>query len=385
MAFNDQRQEYVTREYYDKKAKGQVHKDDILITSTGTGTLGRTSIWYKDEPAFNVPENSFLRGPIGVNPYFVAAFLSTKYGTLQLFQNQRGSSGQLHLYPVDIRRIVIPKFLFDYQNEIGDYLIKAFELEEQSKFLYRQAETLFAQELQLDRLRLSYKKWYTANFKEVVESGRCDGEYYQMKYKDLFNYLNCFHCKTLNTIGCFCSGSLISDRYYTQSANRAYIRIKELSLNRPIERNSVVFIDDNFVAHNETTVKTNDFVFATIGNTIGKVNVITEDYNNSFISNNTSRYRLNEVDNDVFYYELLFRSPIVQLQIEREYTQTGQPKISNQSLERIIIPIIDIEKRKKVSDYVKQSNHSFMESKSLLAQAKQRVEELIEQEVNKYK
>ena len=47
LGFNETRQEYVTNEYFEKRPRGRVIKDDIIITSTGTGTLGRTSIWYK--------------------------------------------------------------------------------------------------------------------------------------------------------------------------------------------------------------------------------------------------------------------------------------------------------------------------------------------------
>ena len=190
--------------------------------------------------------------------------------------------------------------------------------------------------------------------------------------------MNHFKCIKLKTVGRFYNGSLISDTLYRKKAKRAYIRIKELSFNYPINKDAVIYIDDNFVPQKETIVRTNDYVFATIGNTIGKVNVITEEFDGSFISNNTSMFRFNSPQEELFYYELLFRNFIVQCQIEREYTQTGQPKITNISLGNIVIPVLPTSKRKEISDLVSQSYSCFHKSKLQLDLAKQQIELLID-------
>ena len=50
---------------------------------------------------------------------------------------------------------------------------------------------------------------------------------------------------------------------------------------------------------------------------------------------------------------------------------------------KFIVPIIDEDMMLKIGDLVRNSLTSLIQSKKLLAQAKQRVEELIEQEANK--
>jgi restriction endonuclease S subunit len=162
---------------------------------------------------------------------------------------------------------------------------------------------------------------------------------------------------------------------YVGKSKRAYIRIKELSFNQPISDNDVIFIDDRFIAANETTVNTNDFVFATIGNTIGKVNFIPEYYDGSFISNNTSRFRLYKNKTEYhFFYELLFRSVAVQEQIQRAFTQTAQPKIGNESLENIIIPVVEEERQRRIAALINKSFALRGESGRLLNEAKELVE-----------
>jgi hypothetical protein len=186
LGFNDTRQEYVTDSFYNKKTRGQVLKDDILFTCTGTGTLGRTSIWYKDTKAFNVPENSFLRDPINVDPYLIAAYFNTSYGREQLFQHQRGSSGQLHLYPVDIRRMIVPECLFPFQKEIGDYLRKAFILQDESSRLYKKATAFLEKELSIDNSDLDDSpNKYISSFNDVILGKRLDPEFYNPRAKTI--------------------------------------------------------------------------------------------------------------------------------------------------------------------------------------------------------
>ena len=84
MNFNETRQEFVSESFFDKNNRGKVEKDDVLITSTGIGTLGRTSIWFKNDRAFCDGHITILRNGT-TDPYFITAFLNSKYG-LNLLQ-----------------------------------------------------------------------------------------------------------------------------------------------------------------------------------------------------------------------------------------------------------------------------------------------------------
>lgn len=382
LSFGDQRQEFVTEDYYSKKTKGQVHKDDILITSTGTGTLGRTSIWYKDSKAFNVPENSFLRSPLNVNPYFIATFLSTKYGVLQLFQNQRGSSGQLHLYPVDIKRVVIPSFLLDYQNEIGDTVKKAFVLEEESKSLYYQAEELLAKELQLDQLELPNKKWYTAKYYEVVGNGRCDGEYYQPKYKQLMQHLARFECKTLGSLCVFTKGIEIGSSAYKEQG-KLFVRVSNISENGIQTGNSDKHLSDIDYQRLKPYQIENGDILCTKDGTIAMCYVIDNDVEGIF-SSGIVKLSLND-DVPAEYLTIVINSIFGKMQANRDCSGALITHWKIGDMKKMLIPIISDNKMIEIADLVSRSKEAKQESKKLLAQAKSRIEELIEQEANKYK
>lgn len=152
-----------------------------------------------------------------------------------------------------------------------------------------------------------------------IKTGRLNAEYYQNKYDIIENIIKDYrkgYCKLIN-IGFFTNGSFIPEHFYIEQAKRAYIRIKELSLDSPINIKECIYINDNFKNSNETIVKENDFVIATIGNTIGKINLIPKELDGSFISNNTSRFRLMDKNVNPNFLELLLRSDIVQEQIQR--------------------------------------------------------------------
>ena len=211
-----------------------------------------------------------------------------------------------------------------------------------------------------------------------------DSEYYQSKCDLMETKIKDYkggYCK-LQDIGFFTNGSFIPENLYTQHAKRAYIRIKELSFNAPIRIQECIYIDDNFEATNETMVKQNDFVIATIGNTIGKINLIPKELNGSFISNNTSRFRLTDTSIIPEFLELLLRNFVVQEQIQREFTQTAQPKISNTSLENILIPKINPATQEQIALKIQKSFTLRAKSKDLLQNAKFKIEQMIENNPN---
>ena len=298
------------------------------------------------------------------------------------------------LYPAildsDIYGCKIPIFPMSFQLEIQKLVKDSHKALESSKALYKEAENLLYESLGLDSKnplqsilnnQNQIPNYTIKTLKEsFLQTGRLDSECYQGKYEDMESFIKNYssgYCK-LADIGEFINGSFISESFYAQKAQRAYIRIKELSLNAPIKIDECIYIEDDFVASNETIVKENDFVIATIGNTIGKVNIIPKELNGSFISNNTSRFRLTSKDYIPLFVELLLRSMLVQKQIQRNFTQTAQPKISNASLENIIIPKIDSTTQEHIASYIQESFASKRESKALLEQAKQKVESAIE-------
>jgi len=184
LSFNTVRQEYVTEHFRLKNPKGSVIKDDVLITSTVVGTLGRTSVWPYKHEAYCDGHITILRDA-RVSPYLVALYLSTQYGLLQIDKNIRGSSGQIEIYPYDIGKILIPNILINHQQEIEELVVRAFEDSIKSEEQLRIGQKLLESELGLDKLNFDKPIAYSANFSELELSRRFDSEHYYPAFDNL--------------------------------------------------------------------------------------------------------------------------------------------------------------------------------------------------------
>ena len=120
-------------------ARGLLRKDDILITSTGEGTIGRVDIYPYHEFAIADGEITILRLLPGVNPAFVLELLRSEYGQIRMLRHVSGSTGQTHLMPEYVRDMDIPVLAPDLQQSIVECMAEARAA---SEGLATRAETL---------------------------------------------------------------------------------------------------------------------------------------------------------------------------------------------------------------------------------------------------
>ncbi len=316
-----------------------------------------------------------------INPYFVYSFLKTKFFTTKMMRENTAT-----MYPAitdhDVLNVKIPLFSQTFQLQIEKLVKQAHHKLDTSKTLYREAEALLLEEVGLKDFTPSQEKVSVKNFSESFgTSGRLDAEYYQPKYEELEKKIKSYSngYLKLGEISKISNGSLIDKEYYVEDSKRAYIRIKELSKSGFINQEQIIYIDDKFIHTNETIVQENEFIIATIGDTIGKSNRIPKELNHSFISNNTSKLCLLGNTFNPLFFEVLLHSLLFQEQINKYKTQTGQPKIRNEDIENFILPIIKKETQTQTAKKIEQSFALKKESERLLEVAKQAVEVAIEE------
>ena len=76
---------------------------------------------------------------------------------------------------------------------------------------------------------------------------------------------------------------------------------------------------------------------------------------------------------------LVLNSPVVQMQAERDSNGAIIPHWKPSEIENVIVPVLDIDKQKELSEMVQKSFTLRRQSKQLLEYAKQTVEMAIEQ------
>lgn len=93
----------------------ELQRGDILISSIGFGSIGKVQVFDKPGLYGTVSEVTVIRQK-ELNPYYIAAFLRSRFGQMLIERHITGATGQLHLYAKDVAKIVIPILAPDAQT-----------------------------------------------------------------------------------------------------------------------------------------------------------------------------------------------------------------------------------------------------------------------------
>lgn len=126
---------YITKEAHEKAKETKIKEGDILLVITGA-TIGKVTVVPKYLKEGNIC-GDILKVTLRekVSPYYVAAFLSSKYGQIQIFKHICGSTN-MHLDPEGIKSIIIT--IHPNQKEIGRKLEQIEDTLERTNELLRE-------------------------------------------------------------------------------------------------------------------------------------------------------------------------------------------------------------------------------------------------------
>ena len=267
-------------------------------------------------------------------------------------------------------KIPLPPLAIQTQiaNRLKSSKFQALSLEKEAKEILNKAK------IDVETLLLSAGVTLAFSFEAFIQT------HYFDKIAKIWNERE-YSVVRLGEVGIMQNGSLISEKLYTYKKGRAYIRIKDLSFKEDISLNSAVFIDESFKPTNEVRVKENDIVFATIGATIGKANLVTQELAGSFISNNTSKFSIfNQLAYPAFC-TYIFQSNFFQEFIKQNTTITAQPKITNKCILNLKIPLPPLTEQERIAKEISQRKAQAkalkQEAKESLESAKKEVEHII--------
>jgi restriction endonuclease S subunit len=201
LEFSGVRQEYVTKDFYDSAVKGPIGTNDFAVTSTGVGTLGRVFCNISGGEYFADGHITILKAKPGVDICLLAAVLQSRIGQVQFERWQRGSSGQIEIYPEDICNILIPKLPAKTQLQISALWRAAVESVKNSSLFYPQAEQELLERLGWQKIKQSADElFFVEGISEITKRGRADPEHFQPKYLRLLQQLEKVGASTLGSL-----------------------------------------------------------------------------------------------------------------------------------------------------------------------------------------
>lgn len=93
-----------------------LERRDVVISSIGFGSIGKVQVFDKDGRFGTVSEVTVVRQS-DLNPYYLAAYLRSELGQLQIDRYITGATGQLHLYPKDVEKFFVPVLADEVQEQ----------------------------------------------------------------------------------------------------------------------------------------------------------------------------------------------------------------------------------------------------------------------------
>ncbi len=348
---------------------------DVLFNRTNSYEwVGRTGVYYKanehEEKVFASYLVRLIPNPEQVLPEYLTAFLNTTNGIRQIKARARQSINQTNVNPEEVKEMEIPLLSKKLQIAIQSNYHSAYADLIASQNVYNSAEELLNIYLGISSFTNNGFSVKTLS-NSFLQSGRLDAEYYQYKYDYIQDIIKRYPNKTLKELATISTGEFIGEKYYG-NVGIDYIRGTDIT-NLVVDNSNAVKVNINLSCLK--TISYDDLAFAMIGS-VGNVSI----YKSStvgLVSNNLGT--ISPFNKTLSNYILLFLSSnIGQMLFEKYQTRTAQPKIRKEDVENFLIPLIDDEKIKSISDKLEESFRLRKESKQLLDNAIKAVEMAIE-------
>ena len=354
--------------------RSHFREGDVLLSIVGT--IGSLSVVPKGiGEATGSCKIAILRAKSAYRPFALAAFLATKYGQLQIKRNTRGAV-QMGLILRDLSRIRIPDFPDDILKEI-DFLVKmAIKKNHDSKVSYTSARSLLLGALKEENLKFECSLSYTAQFSDVMREGRTDAEFFHAKYQPLLDliqhYPSGFDC--LGEISRRVEPNFSPDDplgmvNYTEigdvdisNGRYAYNQIAALAL----------------PANAKIRLRGGELLISTVRPTRGAIAIADDKLPEGVNVCSGAFYVCDIADKSRREVIWLYLRTVKHL-FEKYCGGTSYPTIDAAYLRDFPIPRFDKKLSGKVKSLIKRSKEAAKESEILLASAKARVEELIEE------
>jgi type I restriction enzyme S subunit len=357
-------------------AKSEVHEGQVLFSMSGT--TGNAAVAYKIPTKLNASQDvAKITIGQGYSPFYVAAFLNSKYGRLQT-QREIVGSVQQHVFLWQIKNFLVPIVPKDIVSGIEELQKEGLNQLSASYTLYSQAESLLLEELGLKDFKMKYELSYTTSLSKAFGAHRVDAEYFQPSYEKLVGKLT--EATEVRPLKYFIldikRGIEVGGEQY-QEEGKPFIRVSNLSIHGLIERDQK-YVDETLYTKlaGQYQPKVGELLL-TKDATPGIAHVIKEPIE-GIIAGGILRLSVNETRTNKEYLALCINSLIGKLQIERDGGGSVIRHWRPEQIKKLVIPLLSGDIQKKIESFVRQSHDARGKAKQLLEEAKSKVEDAID-------
>ena len=304
---------------------------------------------------------------------YILTYLNSRYAN-RLVLRRRSGNAQPKLNVGDLTYIPIPLFSSVFEAQVSRLVLLSKEAINQSKRIYRDAERILINELQFIDWQMPT---HTHSTKKISESffltGRLDAEYYQPKYDEMFDKLKHYKTKCLSEIVSITKSiEPGSDAY--EEKGIPFIRVANLT--KFGITNTDIYLSPE--RYNDVIKPKKDTILLSKDGSVGIAYKVDRDMD---IITAGAILHLSLTDPEIMpdYLTLVLNSIIVKMQAERDAGGSVIQHWKPSEIENVIIPILDMDIQKEITNKIRNSFTLRSESKYMQDIAKYAVEIAIDQ------
>jgi len=327
---------YIPWEEHIKFKRTHIKRGDILFAVRGN-TIGRIGLNLIDKPA-NISPNVMAIRPKNLDlSYYLSVVLLSSIGRSQIVRVTSGTAQPTITEDV-IQSILVPDFPKEKIIKISDIVKKAYSKHLQANQKYKEAENLLYEASGVEELELRDELSYTASNKDVETSGRLrfDADYYQPKYLKVLNLVKDGH--SLKDIAIISEDTI--DPTQTPTQKFKYISLKSINGATGKIEEIEEFLGWQAPSRARMLVKTNDVLVSSLKGSLDKVGFVPEELNGALASTGFFIVREKNRDYPAEVLFMLFRTPILTLQMEKLSSGAILEAVSKSAFKRLRIPAV---------------------------------------------
>ncbi len=346
---------------------------DIIIAKGGN-SLGKVCIITAQYEYYSVCRDLIILSTNNlkyINNYLLWLYLHSDYGQKMILRTA-SQTGQPHITINSIGKLKIP-ILPEINNVIASQFQDHIKLNQLSKQLYKEAENILLQELNLLDFKPEHKLTFEATKSDIENAERFDSEYFQPKYEEIIKKIEEYEggWDYVENLLSFNSNNFFPD------SNTEYYYVP---LSKVTNAGEILEIEKEYGKNLPTRarrkVKTGEVILSSIEGSIETSALIGAENNDYIVSNGFYVFSSKKINSESLF--VLFKSSIM-LELLRKISKgaiLGGYDLS--SFKTLKIPLIKPEVQEQIADKVRESHRLRKESKQLLEDAKLMVEQEIE-------
>ena len=359
---------YIQPASKDEVAGQRLQKGDIVITRSGSGTIGRASIFLSDKEVYT-NDHLFIVRTDTADSHCTCAFLNTYWGHRLLEAGISGSTGQLNLSNEHIKGITLYTPAELAQKYIGDKVRQAERLRAWAKDLRSSVDKV------LDQLSLP-----TAEVPAIVNrvsterlEARLDPRPYRTHYINLVDRIKAIKHSCVSDVADLASGCPVSSNDFIEGGEVPLVRIRNIGFDEFIDLDTGVTKE----LHKDEAkyqAKENMIVLGMDG--IFRAQFFLSDELPMLVNQRVGMLTANDISAELLTHWL--NRAEGQMQLNQWAVKTTVEHTSLSDIGRVRIPRLETDVEDSLADRLLSARRAYRYSRFLTICAKQLVESLIE-------